>query len=190
MAKLRFGISSIIGLTAALANVPSMASVQQAVTDGLAAARLAPANKYVVADMAALAELVAQPGDIVTVIAGDTGGREVREVVNVNNDGLVVDSIIIERERSIEVPVTESVVVGAAGELALQYAPVHGLASIANFGNVLHVNADTGEHSLYPVTQNEGGAYVVDAEVAGAEVVIQYSRSVTLAVSEAGSVAS
>jgi hypothetical protein len=184
MAKLRFGISSIIGLAAALAAVPTQASVNQAINDALAAARLAPAAKYIVDDMASLAALQAKPGDIVTVVAGETGAREVREVVTVDGDGIVTDSIIIERERSVEVPVTETVLGGEGGVLALQYPLAHGLASIANFGNVLHVNADTGEHSLYPVTEGEGNL-VVDAELAGAEVKVQYSRSVTLAVSDA-----
>lgn len=182
--KLRLGISSIIGLGAALAAVPSQASVQQAIADGLAAARLAPADKYVVADMPALAALQAKPGDIVTVVAGQTGGREVREVVTVDAEGQVIDSVIIERDRTVEVPVTETLVVGETGLLGLQYPPAYGLASIANFGNVLHVNAETGEHSLYPVSDTEDGL-AVDAELAGAEVRIQYSRSVTLAVSDA-----
>lgn len=184
--KLKFGISSIIGLAAALAGFATHAEVQQAVTDGLNAARLSPSAKHVVQDMAALAALAANPGDIVTVVAGESGGREVREVIAVDAGGLVTDSTVIERERSVEVPVTETVLVGEGGALPLQYAPAHGLASIANFGHVLHVNADTGENALYTVSIDEAGNYAVDAELAGAEVKIQYSKLETLAVSEAG----
>lgn len=178
---LKFGIRSIIGLAAALAALPTHADVQEAVTNGLNAARLAPHAKHVVADMAALAALAAVPGDIVTVINGESGSREVREVVSVD-DGLVIDSIVIERDRSIEVPVTETVVVGAGGVLGLQYTPANGLASVANFGHVLLVNPETGESSLHGVSVNEGGDYVVDAELAEAQVVIQYSRLETLPV--------
>lgn len=184
--KMKFGMSSIIGLAAALASFATQAQVEQAIANGLNAARLAPNAKHVVADMAGLAVLVANPGDIVTVLHGDTGSREVREVVAVNADGQVADSVVIERERSVEVLVTETVLVGDGGALVLQYPPAHGLASIANFGNVLHTNADTGESSIYPVSVTEGGDYAVDAELVGAEVKIQYSRYETLAVSDAG----
>lgn len=182
--KLKFGISSILGLGAALAALPTRANVQQAVADGIAAARLAPAAKYVVATMADLAALVANPGDIVTVVNGESGGREVREVVAIDADRFVTDSIVIERERSIEVPATETVTVGEGGGLPLAYAPTFGRASIANFGHVLHIDAGTGENSLYPVAEVEGG-FAVDADLAGQEVVIQYSHRETLAVSEA-----
>lgn len=181
--KLKFGLSSIAGLAALLGTFATQAHVAQAVQDGLASARLAPSQKFVVQTMGQLAELVANPGDIVTVVTGASGGREVREVISIDEFGHVADSIVIERERSVEVPVTEAVVVGENGSLALAYAPANGLASINNFGNVLHTGA-TGESALHTVSLNEAGIYVVDTELAGETVKIQYSRLVSLAVSE------
>ena len=182
--KLRFGLSSIIGLSALLATFATQAHVAQAVQDGLTAARLAPSQKFVVQTMAQLAALEAAPGDIVTVVTGVSGGREVREVIAVDANGQVSDSIVIERERSVEVPVTEVLVVGEDGALALGFAPANGLASIGNFGNVLHTGAN-GESALYGVSLNEAGSYVVDTALSGESVKIQYSRLVSLAVSEA-----
>ncbi len=181
--KLKFGISSIAGLAALLGTFATQAHVAQAVQDGLASARLAPSQKFVVQTMAQLATLAANPGDIVTVVTGQSGGREVREVISIDANGLVVDSIVIERERSVEVPVSESVVVGEDGSLALSYAPANGLASIGNFGNVLHTGAN-GESALHTVSTSDAGAFVVDTELAGEVVKIQYSRLVSLAVSE------
>lgn len=181
--KLKFGISSVLGLSALLATFTTKAQVDQAVQDGVALARLSPSQKFVVQTMAQLAGLVAHPGDIVTVVTGASGGREVREVISIDADGHVADSIVIERERSVEVPVTETVAVSESGALPLAYAPANGLASIGNFGNVMHTDAN-GESALYTVSLNDAGTYVVDTELAGETVKIQYSRLVSLAVSE------
>ena len=177
MSRLKISIASILGLGAALAARPVSADVENMIN----AARLSPAQKFVVQTMDDLAALEgARPGDYVTVVTGASGEREVREVVAIEN-GLITDSVIVERDRDVEVPVTEVVVVGQNGELPLSYAPTHGLDSILNFGNVLFTDADTGESAIYPVVDGGAGTFEVDPELAGKPVKVQYIRTAVLA---------
>lgn len=178
MSRLKIGVASILGLGAALAARPVAADVEGMIN----AARLSPAQKFVVQTMDDLAALEgARPGDYVTVVTGASGEREVREVVSLYESGLISDSVIVERDRDVEVPVTEVVAVGQNGELPLSYAPTHGLDSILNFGNVLFTDADTGESAIYPVVDNGAGGFAVDIELAGKNVKVQYIRTAVLA---------
>jgi hypothetical protein len=177
MSRLKIGIASILGLAAALAARPEAAEVENMIT----AARLSPVQKFVVPAMADLDALEgARPGDYVTVVTGASGEREVREVVAIEN-GLIIDSVIVERDRDVQAPVTEVVEVGPNGELPLSYAPTHGLDSILNFGNVLFTDQDTGESVIYPVVDGGAGVFEVDPELAGKNVKVQYIRTTVLA---------
>jgi len=60
--------------------------------------------------------------------------------------------------------------------------PANGLDSIANFGNVLFTDPDTGESALYAVVDDGTGAFAVDPELAGKTVKIQYTHTQVLAV--------
>lgn len=178
MSRLKIGIASILGLAGALDARPVTADVEGMI----AAARLSPAQKFVVQTMDDFAALQgARPGDYVTVVVGASGEREVREVVAVYENGLIGDSVVVERDRDVETPVTEALQVGPNGELPLSYAPTHGLDSIQNFGNVLFTDPDTGESALYGVVDNGAGGFEVDPELAGKVVKIQYTHTTVLA---------
>ena len=178
MSRLKFGLASIVGLAAALLARPEVLQVQAMID----AARLSPAAKYVVQTMEDFAALAGtRPGDFVTVVVGDSGGREVREVVAVYENGLIGDSVVVERDRDVSRPVTESIEVGQNGALELGYVPANGLDSIANFGNVLFTDPDTGESALYAVVDDGTGAFAVAPELAGKTVKIQYTHTQVLA---------
>lgn len=113
-------------------------------------------------------------GDEVVVTAGNSGGREVHEITSVNDLGQPLTTIVVLEQRSVEVTVSESVIVADGGVITLSEAPKSGLSSILNFGAVRYTDSE-GVSGDYKVTQDDvTGAFAVDAELIGQVVQIQY----------------
>lgn len=119
-------------------------------------------------------------GDEVVVTVGNSGGREVHEVTSVSDAGQPLTTAVVLEQRSVDVTVSESVIVADGGVIALSEAPKSGLSSILNFGAVRYTDPD-GVSGDYKVTQDDvTGAFAVDAELAGQVAQIQYVVTRTL----------
>ncbi|MGP8432049.1 hypothetical protein [Paraburkholderia fungorum] len=131
MSRLKIGVTSILGLAAALAARPVTADVEGMIN----AARLSPAQKFVVQTMDDFAALQgARPGDYVTVVVGASASAKcARWLLYTKRPDRRFRH---RRTRPRRGTRDRGAASGSERELPLSYAPTQGLDSIQSFGNV------------------------------------------------------